>query len=121
MYSSNFEKLDVWQKSHHFVLMIYKITKLFPKEEIYSLTSQLRRSASSVAANIVEGNEKKSLKEYVQYLYVAKSSLAETKYHLILSRDLGYIKNKNFNDLLSQLNEIGKMLNGLINYLLQKK
>jgi len=121
MYGGNFEKLEVWQKSHQFVLSVYKITKLFPKEELYALTSQLRRSASSVPANIVEGNEKKSIKEYVQFLYTAKSSLAETKYHLLLAQDLRYINRANFNELLNKINEIGKMLNGLINYLSNKK
>lgn len=121
MYSSNFEKLEVWQKSHQFVLSVYKITKLFPKEELYALTSQLRRSASSVPANIVEGNEKKSTKEYIQFLYTAKSSLAETKYHLLLAQDLRYINKITFDELLIKINEIGKMLNGLIKYLSNKK
>ena len=121
MYSGNFEKLEVWQKSHQFVLSVYKITRSFPKEELYALTSQLRRSASSVPANIVEGNEKKSIKEYVRFLYTAKSSLAEAKYHLLLAQDLGYINNIIFNELLNNVNEIGKMLNGLINYLSNKK
>lgn len=121
MYSSNFEKLEVWQKSHQFVLNVYRITESFPKEELYGLTSQLRRSASSVPTNIVEGNEKKSIKEYVQFLYTAKSSLAETKYHFLLAQDLGYINRMIFNKLLNNINEIGKMLNGLINYLSNKK
>ncbi len=121
MYNGNFEKLEVWKKSHQFVLNIYKITKLFPKEELYALTNQLRRSASSVPANIVEGNEKKSIKEYIQFLYTAKSSLAETKYHLLLARDLEYINRITFDELLNQINEIGKMINGLINYLSNKK
>lgn len=121
MYNGNFEKLEVWQKSHQFVLSVYKITRSFPKEELYALTSQLRRSASSVPANIVEGNEKKSIKEYIQFLYTAKSSLAEAKYHLLLAQDLGYISNITFNELLNNINEIGKMLNGLINYLSNQK
>lgn len=121
MYSGNFEKLEVWQKSHQFVLSVYKITRSFPKEELYALTNQLRRSASSVPANIVEGNEKKSIKEYIQFLYTAKSSLAEAKYHLLLAQDLGYISNITFNELLNNINEIGKMLNGLINYLSNQK
>ncbi|EKE14353.1 MAG: S23 ribosomal [uncultured bacterium] len=121
MYSGNFEKLEVWQKSHQFVLSVYKITRSFPKEELYALTSQLRRSASSVPTNIVEGNEKRSIKEYIQFLYTAKSSLAEAKYHLLLAQDLEYINNITFNELLNNINEIGKMLNGLINYLTNKK
>ncbi len=116
-YQSNFEKLEVWKKSHKLVIQIYEITKSFPKDEKYGLIDQLRRSASSVPTNIAEGNEKKSKKEFIQFLFTAKGSLAETKYHLILARDLNYISQKNFDDLLNQINEIGRLLNGLIKYL----
>lgn len=114
---NRFEKLEVWKKSHAFVLNIYRITKIFPMEEKYSLIDQLRRSASSVAANIVEGNERKSKKEYLQFLYTAKSSLAESKYQLILARDLNYLPINEYEVLSNQANEIGKMLHGLIYYL----
>lgn len=117
IYQSNFEKLKVWEKSHQFALLVYKITKKFPKEEIYGLTSQLRRAVFSVPTNIVEGNERKSRKEYIQFLFIAKGSLAETKYLFIVSRDLEYINFSLFNSLYEEINNIGKLLNGLINYL----
>jgi len=117
MYQGNFEKLDVWKKSHLFVLKIYKVTKLFPNEEKFSLTDQVKRSALSIAANIVEGNEKRTRKDFTQFLYISKASLAETKYHLILAKDLYYIKENTFYELLEDANEIGRLINGLIKYL----
>lgn len=89
----------------------------FPQHEIYGLTSQIRRSASSVAMNIVEGNEKRTTREYKQFLYIAKSSLAETQYQLLLARDLQYISEIQFNNFNLQASDIGKMINGLIKYL----
>jgi len=117
MYQSNFEKLKVWEKAHQFALLVHNITKKFPKEEIYGLTSQLRRAVFSVPTNIVEGNERKSRKEYIQFLSISKGSLAETKYLLIVSRDLKYINDSLFDNLNEEINSIGKLLNGLINYL----
>lgn len=114
---NSFEKLVVWQKSHNFVLNIYSITKLFPSDEKYLLVSQLRRSSSSIAANIVEGNERKTKKEFIQFLYTAKASLSETKYHLLLARDLNYFEKNSYVKLIILANEIGKLINGLINYL----
>ena len=114
---NKFERLIVWQKAHQFVLSIYQITKKFPKEEKYLLVDQLRRSASSISANIVEGNEKKSRKEYLQFLYTAKGSLAETKYHLLLAKDLYYLDSRTYSQLQKEADEIGKLLIGLIRYL----
>ncbi|MDO8609385.1 MAG: four helix bundle protein [bacterium] len=112
-----FEKLDVWKLAHQFTLNIYKITSSFPKDEKFSLVDQIRRSSSSIAANIVEGNEKKSNKEFLQFLYTAKGSLAETKYFLILSRDLQYLTIQDYEKLLINADNIGKMINGLMKYL----
>ena len=109
----NFEDLLVWQKGHEFVLEVYKITKKYPEEEKFGLVSQIRRSSSSICANIAEGN-KKSTKDYLRYLDIAQGSLEETKYHLILSKDLSYINNEQFIKLTEMIKEIGKMLNGLI-------
>lgn len=114
---NQFEKLEVWKRTHKFILTIYKLTKSLPSEEKYLLVDQLRRSASSIATNIVEGNEKKTKKEFIQFLYTAKASLAETKYHLLLARDLKYIDILPYTNLIEESNSIGKMLNGLINYL----
>lgn len=116
----SFTKLKVWQKAHDLTLKVYEITKDFPKEEKYRLTDQLCRSASSVPANIAEGKGRDSLKEYIQFLYNARGSLEETKYHLILSKDLGYFAEERFNQLASEVNDVGRMLNGLINSLKEK-
>lgn len=114
---SNFEELKVWQKSHQLVLDIYKVTKRFPSEEKFSLVDQIKRSSSSIPTNIVEGNSRKTKKEFIQFLYVSKGSCEETKYHLLLSRDLNYISNIEYNDLNLKINEISKMISSLINYL----
>jgi four helix bundle protein len=112
--------LDVWKISHKLVLMVYEITKKFPKIEVYGLTSQLRRAASSIPANIAEGNGKQYIKEYIQYLYTAKSSLNETRYFLLLSKDLDYVDEEIYNELVDLLDRIEKMLMGLINSLKKK-
>ncbi|OGY31323.1 MAG: four helix bundle protein [Candidatus Woykebacteria bacterium RIFCSPLOWO2_01_FULL_41_12] len=114
---NRFEKLDVWQYSHDLVLKIYKITNKFPREEKFRLGDQLRRSASPIPTNIVEGNSRAHKKEFTQFLYLAKSSLDETKYHLLLAKDLGYITDKTYDSLQEDCNKIGKMLSGLIRHL----
>lgn len=117
---NSFENLEVWKSSHRLVLNIYQLTNNFPKEEKYRLGDQIRRSASSVATNIVEGNSRGHKKEYIQFLYLAKGSLDETKYHLLLSKDLGYTTTNRFDKLQEQCNSVGKMINGLIKYLKSK-
>jgi four helix bundle protein len=113
----DFTKLEVWRKAHQMTLKIYQATQEFPPEERYRLTDQLCRSASSIPANIAEGTGRNTLKEYVQFLYTARGSIEETKYHLMLSRDLGYLAPEHFRELVEGYNEVGKMLNGLINSL----
>jgi four helix bundle protein len=105
--SKTFEDLIAWQKAHAFVLNIYKTTETFPKHEIYGLTSQFRRAAVSVAANIAEGYRKKSLKDKLNFLSIAHSSLEECRYYIILSKDLGY---QNDLELKSQIEEVSKLL-----------
>ncbi|HEV7798476.1 MAG TPA: four helix bundle protein [Pyrinomonadaceae bacterium] len=103
----NFQDLVVWQKAHHFVLGVYRLSKLFPREEIYGLTSQFRRAAISVAANIAEGFKKRGRADKVRFMNIAEGSLEECRYYLILAGDLGY------GDplmLLSELEEISKLL-----------
>ncbi|MCX5994133.1 MAG: four helix bundle protein [Chloroflexi bacterium] len=114
---SDFTELDVWKKAHGLVLEIYKLTAGFPREERFRLTDQLCRSASSIPANIAEGKGRKSRKEYVQFLYTARGSLEETRYHLILARDLDYLAPAHSTELLERYDEVGRMLNGLINSL----
>lgn len=108
-----FRDLLVWQKAHVLVLEIYKMTQKFPKEEKFGLVSQLRRSASSIPTNIVEGHRRRSRKEYLYFLNTADGSLEETKYHLILARDLGYVSDLEFEKVCEGYDEIGKMLSGL--------
>lgn len=114
---STFEDLKVWQEAHKIVLQIYKLTKLFPSEEKFRLSDQLCRSASSIPANIVEGRARHTKKEYLQFVYQARGSLEETKYHLLLAKDLGYLDNDRYKILIEQLNITAKLLNGLITYL----
>ena len=87
----SFRELKVWQEAHDLTLRIYNLTKNFPKEERFRLINQLCSSSASVPANIAEGTGRKTLKEYIQFLYNARGSLEETKYHLILAKDLGYL------------------------------
>ena len=113
----HWRELKVWEKSHELVLEVYKLTSKFPKAKIYGITSQLRRSASSIPANIVEGQSRNSTKEYLQFLYNARGSLEETRYFLFLSKDLEYTEKSKYDDLEQKYGEISKMLNGLINKL----
>jgi four helix bundle protein len=106
--------LIVWQKSHNFVLGVYVLTNTFPDRERFGLCQQLRRSASSVAANIVEGKSKNTDKEFSSYLYNSRGSLEETRYHLLLSRDLNYIDMEKYEELEKQATEISFLLNKLI-------
>jgi four helix bundle protein len=105
--AKNFEELIVWQKAHQFVLSIYKVTREFPQSEIYGLTSQLRRSAVSVPANIAEGFKKKGKADKVRYLNIAQASLEESRYYLILTNDLKYTDSS---QPMLQLVEVSKLL-----------
>jgi len=117
----SFTELEVWQKAHRLVLEIYRVTEDFPNTERFRLTDQLCRAAASIPANIAEGKGRNSRKEYMQFLYIARGSVEETKYHLILSRDLGYLSSEGFDKLLAGYNEVGRMLNGLINSLKERE
>ncbi len=110
----DFKKLKVWERSHNFVLNIYQLTKLFPKEELYGIISQLRRAAVSIPTNIAEGSGKQTEKDFAKYLSIAAGSTNETEYLLILSKDLGFIKESIATDLITEINEIKKMLNAFI-------
>ena len=107
----SFQDLDVWKKSHLFVLEIYKMSSSFPQNENYGITSQIRRAAVSVPANIAEGFSRRSSLDKNHFYNISLSSLHEVKYYLILTQDLGYIQS---NDLLLKSDEIAKMLNGLV-------
>ena len=107
MATQKFQELFVWQKAHLFVLGVYKYAKSFPKEEVYALSSQFKRAAVSIAANIAEGYKKKGKADKARFMNIAQGSLEECQYYLILSQDLGYGENE---ALRSLLNEVGKML-----------
>ena len=109
--------LIVWQKSILLVTEVYKITKDFPKEEMYGIVNQLRRAAVSVPSNIAEGAARFSKKEYCQYLYISLGSVAELETQFIISGNLNYISQEISNVLLDKLSEIRKTLLGLIHSL----
>lgn len=106
--------LDVWKKSISFVTSIYKATEQFPKEELYGLVSQIRRASVSIPSNIAEGAVRKGKQEFRQFLFISLSSAAEVNTQLIISRNLGFIKEDDFVKLISELNSISKMTQGLI-------
>ena len=105
--SKTFQDLIVWQKAHAFVLSVYRITDDFPKHEIYGLTSQFRRAAVSIAANIAEGYKKKDYRNKLNFLNIAHSSLEECRYYIILSKDLSYPVNEH---LAEQIEEVSRLL-----------
>ena len=110
-----FQDLIVWQKAHAFVLAIYKFTANFPKEEMYGLTSQLRRSAISISANIAEGFKRKTKADKARYFNISQGSLEESRYYLILAADLGY---GDSSKILSLLQEVSKLLDSYSNSML---
>ncbi|MDD5226962.1 MAG: four helix bundle protein [Candidatus Omnitrophica bacterium] len=107
-----FKDLIVWQKAHALTLAIYRVTKTFPQDEKFGIISQLRRSASSIATNIVEGHKRNGRKDFLHFLNLADASLEETKYHLILSRDLAYLNESDFEQLNLKCEEVGRILYG---------
>ena len=117
MEENKFERLDAWKESHKLVVSVYKIAKNFPSDEKYRLIDQLCRSVSSVAANLVEGNARGHRKEFIQFAYQSRGSLEETKYHLLLAKDLDYLTVEEYKALITQANKAGKLINGLITYL----
>jgi len=110
----NFYDLEAWKKGHLLALNIYKMTKNFPREEIYGITSQLRRAASSIAANIAEGFARYHFKDKTKFYYNARGSVAEVQNFLLLAKDLSYIDLKTCKEFGEKANEISKLINGLI-------
>ena len=111
MKSQSFEQLIVWQKAHSYVLAIYKITKQYPKEELFCLVNQMRRAAASITANIAEGYAKISSKDKLRFYNISPGSLEETRNFIILSKDLGYITLQDKEQLGIQAAEISRLLN----------
>lgn len=110
----NFKDLAVWERAHHFTLKVYEVSRAFPKEEVYGITSQLRRAASSIPSNIAEGCGKNSQNDFAHYLNIALGSANESEYFLILAKDLKYLELPAFEILSSPINEIKAMLISLI-------
>jgi four helix bundle protein len=108
-----FTEIKVWQRSHQLVLDIYRISKEFPEDERFGLTSQLRRAAVSVPCNIAEGSKRVTGQDYARFLNIAQGSVAEVQYLLILGGDLGYLNAESAKSLLGEAEEIGAMLNSL--------
>ena len=109
-----FTDLKTWQESHKLVLAVYKETKKFPKDELFALTSQMRRAAVSITSNIAEGFGRHSYKEKVQFYYLAQGSLTELKNQLLTARDIGYIPDAVYTHLSHQANAAHQLLQGLI-------
>jgi len=112
-----FKQLVVWQKAYEMALAVYRATTAFPRSELYGLASQMQRAAVSVPANIAEGYERQHRREYLQFLAVARGSLAEVETYLMPARDLHYIDESTFRSLEAQRAEVGRMLRGLVNSL----
>ncbi len=110
----DYRKLEVWKKSHALTLDVYRATEMFPKDEQYGLTSQLRRCSSSVPSNIVEGCGRGSNADFLRFLYVALGSANELEYQLLLSRDLGLISAATHDDLSAKALDAKRMLAALI-------
>ncbi len=110
----DFHKLDVWQKAHDLTVEVYQKTASFPRDEIYGLTNQIRRAAVSIPANISEGCGREGEPELARFLQIAMGSVSELSYELELARDLGYLIPEGYQPLADNLQEIGKMLNVLI-------
>jgi four helix bundle protein len=113
----NFEKLTVWQKTMEFCELIYKESRKFPKEELFGLTSQLRRAATSILLNIAEGSACKSKREFRHFLNIALCSQHETVTIIKLCQKLNFLENDGYIKISNALDEIGKLLHGLINSL----
>jgi len=111
---SDYKKLKVWEDAHQFTINIYNITKKFPNNEQYGLTSQIRRSSSSIPTNIVEGSGQLNNGNLIRFLGIAKGSAFETEYQLLLAKDLKYINQKDYDELNEKIQKIISMLTNLI-------
>jgi len=110
----DFRNLKVWQKGHQFVLAVYKVSAGFPKEELYGLTSQIRRSCASIPTNIAEGCCRGTDAEFSRFVQIAMGSASETEYQLLLAHDLGYLPTKDYETLSQQIIEIKQMITALL-------
>lgn len=121
MYLFSFEKLDVWQNSRELILTIYKLAANFPPSEIYGITSQIKRSASSIATNIAEGTSRNTNKDKACFLTISYSSATETLNHLIISKDLDFITEEEYLHCRENLKKICNQINSLKKYYLSQQ
>ncbi|HLG10282.1 MAG TPA: four helix bundle protein [Dehalococcoidia bacterium] len=110
----DFNKLDVWRRGHELTLAIYSATATFPRDELFGLTSQIRRAASSVPANIAEGCGRDSDADFARFLHIAMGSASELEYHLLLARDLGHVPTDKYSGLREETTQVKRMLAGLL-------
>ena len=110
----NFQELSIWQRSHSLTLKIYEITRSFPSDEIFGVTSQMRRSSSSVPTNIAEGCGRESNADLIRFLTIASGSVSELQYQILLSKDLGYINQSIYLEITNETIEIRKMIYSFI-------
>jgi four helix bundle protein len=118
MASENFEDVELWKKAHRWVLAIYRFSEVFPRHELFGLTSQLRRAAVSVPANFAEGFKRRGLADKARFYNIAQGSLEECRYYLILAKDLGYGESA---PMMSQAQEVARMLNAYIRTTLESE
>ena len=115
------EKLEVFRRSHKLVLAIYKVTEGFPQAEKFGLAAQIRRAAASIGTNLLEGSHSLSRKEFRKFVVISKGLAGELKYHLLLSKDLGYLLEGDYYSLKADVEQISMMLNGLDRFLTYTK
>jgi four helix bundle protein len=110
----HFRQLEVWQEAHRLVLMVYQTTRKYPSDERFGLTSQMRRAAVSIAANVAEGFKRRGIQDKIRFYNISEASLEELKYYFLLSKDLEYLASDSQTDLMSQAESVGRLLNGLL-------
>ena len=110
----SFTDLNAWKEGHKLVLMVYGVTKTFPKEELFALVSQMRRCAVSITSNIAEGFSRQSYKEKVQFYSISQGSVTELQSQLLVARDIGYTTKEKFQEIAEQTVKVHKIINGLI-------
>ena len=110
----NYRDLQVWKKSHNVALDLYKVSQCFPREELYGMTSQIRRAAISIGANLAEGCGRQTSGELARFVRIAMGSASELDYHLLVSRDLGFMNDNDFSRITAGLTEVRKMLTAFL-------
>jgi len=116
----DYRELIVWQKAIEFVVAIYRETASFPKEEVYGLTSQMRRAAVSVPSNIAEGQARSTTRDFLHFLSIGRGSLKEAETQVIISRRLGYLNEQKESQILGLAEEVSRLISGLVNSLKTK-